>query len=200
MSDSAAPDNSTSAELALRFEREALEYLNPLYGMAMRLTHNPADAEDLVQETMLKAFAAFHQFKPGTNLKAWLFRILTNAFNDRYQKAKRTPEIGGAEIEDWQLAKAAQHDSSGLRSAEHDALDRVPDSAVTQAMHELPEEYRTAVYLADVDGFSYKEIAQIMETPIGTVMSRLNRGRTILRKKLAGYAKQYGINPGGGHE
>ena len=184
----------TDAERAARFERDALPFLDQLYGAALRMTRNPADAEDVVQEAYAKAFSSFHQFTPGTNLKAWLYRILTNTYINSYRKKQRSPQTGlGEDIEDWQLARAEQHTSTGLRSAEMEALDRMPDQVVTDAMEQLAPDFRTAVYLADVEGFSYKEIAEIMGTPIGTVMSRLNRGRTQLRALLADYAAERGI-------
>ena len=192
-------DTETAAERAARFERDALGYLDQLYGAAMRMTRNAADAEDVVQDTYAKAFASFHQFKPGTNLKAWLYRILTNTYINTYRKAQRQPKIGaGDDIEDWQLAKAATHDSVGLPSAEAAALAQIPDGAVTAALDSLSPEFRQAVILADIDGFSYKEIAEIMETPIGTVMSRLNRARAALRVRLADYAAERGIGRTGG--
>ena len=181
------------AERSARFEADALTYLDQLYGAALRMTRNPADAEDLVQETFAKAYASFAQFTPGTNLKAWLYRILTNTFINSYRKKQRQPLSSGSEVEDWQLARAESHTSTGLRSAEMEALDRMPHSAVTQAMNELPADFRLAVYLADVEGFAYKEIAEIMGTPIGTVMSRLNRGRNQLRLKLADFAREQGL-------
>ncbi len=187
-------ETETETERTIRFERDALPYLDQLYSAAMRMTRNPADAEDLVQETFAKAYAAFHQFKPGTNLKAWLYRILTNTFINTYRKKQREPQPSMAEdVEDWQLARAESHTSSGLKSAEMEALEHLPDSDVKEALSKLPEDFRLAVYLADVEGFPYKEIAEIMETPIGTVMSRLHRGRRQLRGMLGDYARERGM-------
>jgi RNA polymerase sigma-70 factor, ECF subfamily len=162
----------SAEERRVRFERDAMQYVDQLYSAAMRMARNPSDAEDLVQEAYTKAFSAFHQYKPGTNLKAWLYRILTNTYINLYRKRQREPLQSNSDtIEDWQLARAESHTSSGLRS----------------------EEFRLAVYFADVEGFAYKEISDIMNTPIGTVMSRLHRGRKMLRDMLGDYAAERGF-------
>jgi len=188
------PAVETDEERSARFEADAMVFLDQLYAAALRMTRNPADAEDVVQETYAKAYSSFHQFTPGTNLKAWLYRILTNTYINSYRKKQRQPQISdGENIEDWQLARAESHTSSGLKSAEMVALENLPDSDVKAALQALAPDFRLAVFLADVEGFSYKEIAEIMGTPIGTVMSRLNRGRTQLRSLLADYASQRGL-------
>ena len=160
------------------FEEQALPLLDQLYGGAMRLTRNPQDAEDLIQETYLKAFSNFDSFKQGTNLKAWLYRIMTNTYINSYRKAKRRPvESSADELSDFQLYTTSGHDSTGLESAEVEALKQMPDSEISEAMNDLPEDYRMVVYYSDVVGLAYKEIAEVMGTPLGTVMSRLHRGR-----------------------
>jgi RNA polymerase sigma-70 factor (ECF subfamily) len=157
------------------------------------MTRNPQDAEDLVQETYLKALRARGRFTPGTNLRACLYRIMKNTYISSYrQKQRRPKESWSDDVEDWQLAEVESHTSKGLRSAEAEALDHLPDTAVKTALQDLREDYRMAVYLADVEGFAYKEIAEIMDTPIGTVMSRLHRGRRQLRDALEDYARTSG--------
>jgi RNA polymerase sigma-70 factor (ECF subfamily) len=189
----AAP--AQTAVLRALFEEQAIPFMDQLYAAAMRMTRNPADAGDLVQETYTKAYAAFAQFEQGTNLKAWLYRILTNTFINSYRKNQRSPYQGTIdELEDWQLGSAESiTQGRSTRSAEAEAIDHLPDSDVKEALQSIPEDFRLAVYLADVEGFSYQEIADIMKTPVGTVMSRLHRGRRLLRDLLAGYARERGI-------
>src|SRR5690606_19739327 len=182
-------------ELRAMFEEQALPFMDQLYAAAMRMTRNPADAADLVQETFVKAFQAFGQFQQGTNLKAWLYRIQTNTFINTYRKNQRNPYQGTIDdLEDWQLGGAESVTQSlSTRSAEAEAIDHLPDSAVKDALQSIPEDFRLAVYFADVEGFSYQEIADIMKTPVGTVMSRLHRGRRLLRDLLADYARGRGV-------
>lgn len=180
-----------------RFEADALQYMNQLYSAALRYTKNPADAQDLVQDTYAKAYVSFHQFEPGTNLKAWLYRILTTTFINTYRKDQRRPQLSDQELEDWQIADASSHTSDQGKSAEDVVLENLPDNDIKRALAEIPEEFRIAVYLADVEGFSYKEIAEIVGVPTGTVMSRLHRGRKQLREKLTDYARELGYVKGG---
>jgi RNA polymerase sigma-70 factor (ECF subfamily) len=184
----------SAADRNLRFERDAIVFMDQLYAAALRYTKNPEDARDLVQDTYLKAFNSFHQFEEGTNLRAWLYRVLTTTFINTYRKDQRRPQLSAGELEDWQLAKAQSHTSDLGKSAEVEALESLPDSDIKRALQEIPEEFRIAVYLADVEGFSYKEIADIVDVPAGTVMSRLHRGRKLLREKLADYAKELGYS------
>jgi RNA polymerase sigma-70 factor (ECF subfamily) len=166
-----------------RFERDVVPQLSQLYPAALRMTRNPTDAEDLVQETSVKAYAAFHQFRPGTNLRAWLNRILTTTFINVYRKRKREPQQAlGSDLQEWQMS--ADRLAPPVPSAEMEALDRTTDSDLLRALRGLPNEFRTAVYLADIEGYPYREIAEIMGTPVGTVMSRLHRGRKRIREQL----------------
>jgi RNA polymerase sigma-70 factor, ECF subfamily len=179
-----------------QFSEQAMEYMPALYTAALRLTRNSADAEDLVQETFLKAYRAFGSFEEGTNLKAWLYRILTNTFINNYRASKRRPEKADVEdIEDLYLYKRLNElPSPGVgRSAEEELLDRITDDEVKGAIESLPESFRIAVLLADVEGFSYKEIAEITDVPIGTVMSRIHRGRKALQKALLSFAEARGL-------
>ena len=190
-------DKESATERRKRFERDALQYMNQLYGAALRYTKNPDDAQDLVQDTYAKAYTSFHQFEPGTNLKAWLYRVLTTTFINNYRKDQRRPQTLDSELEDWQLVDAASHTSDQGKSAEDVVLENLPDSDIKRALAEIPEEFRMAVYLADVEGFSYKEIADIVGVPTGTVMSRLHRGRKQLRERLTEYARELGYVKGG---
>ena len=185
--------SETPRERKERFERDALIFTSALYGAALRYTKNPQDAEDLVQDTYAKAFNSFHQFEPGTNLKAWLYRILTTTFINTYRKDQRRPQISDGEVEDWQIFEAASHTSDQGKSAEDVVLENLPDGDVKEALASIPEDFRMVVYYADVEGYSYKEIAEIIGAPTGTVMSRLHRGRKLLRVALADYAKSRGI-------
>lgn len=190
-------EKESAAERTKRFERDALQYMNQLYAAAMRYTKNPEDAQDLVQDTYAKAYTSFHQFEPGTNLKAWLYRVLTTTFINNYRKDQRRPQSSDSELEDWQLAEASSHTSDQGKSTEDVVLENLPDSDIKNALAQIPEEFRMVVYYADVEGFSYKEIAEIVGVPTGTVMSRLHRGRKQLREKLTDYAKERGYVKGG---
>lgn len=176
-----------------RFEREALPFMSELYAAAVRMTRNPADAEDLLQEAYLRAYRAFASFQEGTNLRAWLYRILTNAFINTYRKRQREPQtVSDDELEDWYLYDKLGMDAAEV-SAEATVLENLPDQDVQDALASLPEQFRLAVLLADVEGFSYKEIAQIVDIPIGTVMSRLHRGRRALEKRLWNVMRERGV-------
>ena len=188
---SSTPDDEA---LQARFMDEAMPLMDQLFGAALGMTRNRADAEDLVQETYLKAYQKFHQYKPGTNIKAWLYRILTNTYITSYRKAQRSPKRASTDtVEDWQLADAASHAETGLKSAEVEALEALPSAQLREALDSLSEEHRMVVLMADVEGMSYKEIAEELGVPMGTVMSRLNRARKNLRSSLADVAAEYGI-------
>jgi len=187
-------ESVSPGDLRAVFEQQALPFADSLYGAAMRMTKNPDDASDLVQETFIKAFRAFARFEQGTNLKAWLFRILTNTYITLYRKRQREGYQSALDdMSEWQVGEAPSLTQTATRSAEADAFDRMPSVAVRKALSDLPEERRLVVYLADVEGFSYQEIADIMGTPTGTVMSRLHRGRSDLRSALSEYAKDIGL-------
>ncbi|MFJ8312070.1 MULTISPECIES: sigma-70 family RNA polymerase sigma factor [unclassified Streptomyces] len=191
--DPARPTESGNQRRA-RFERDVLPYSGELHRAARKLTRNPADAEDLVQETFAKAFRAFAQFQPDTNLRAWLHRILTNTYLTQYRKTRREPvRQAAADLQDWQLARVASHTSQGLLSAESQALRHIPDPALAQAFRAIPHAFRTVVYLADVEGLAYKEIADATGIPQGTVTSRLHRGRRRLRELLDEHGRRHGL-------
>jgi RNA polymerase sigma-70 factor (ECF subfamily) len=176
------------------FETDAMEYAPQLYSAALRMTRNPADAEDIVQETFLKAYRAYETFTAGTNLKAWLYRILTNTYINKYRKQQRRPsEVELGELQDIYLFKRVGEHSGASRSAEEDMLDEFVDEDIIEALESLPDNFRMPVLLADVEGFSYKEIAEMLDIPIGTVMSRLHRGRKALQRKLWNVAEARGL-------
>jgi RNA polymerase sigma-70 factor, ECF subfamily len=180
------------------FADQAMPLMSSLYSAALRMTRNPSDAEDLVQETYLKAYRGFGGFQEGTNLKAWLYRILTNTFINTYRAKKRRPEESELEeVEDLYLYRrlGGLEAAAAGRSAEDELLEHMTDYEVKEAIESLPEQFRVAVLLADVEGFSYKEIAEILDIPIGTVMSRLHRGRKGLQKRLYEYAVDRGLAP-----
>ncbi|MGH2711401.1 MAG: sigma-70 family RNA polymerase sigma factor [Actinomycetota bacterium] len=190
----ADPGTATDrARLEERFEREALPLMPELYAAAMRLTRNPSDAEDLLQEAFLRAYRGFASFEEGTNLRAWLYRILTNAYINTYRKKQRQPQtISTDDAPEWYLYDQLR-DEGREPSAETEVLESLPDEEVQEALAELPEQFRMAVLLADVEGFSYKEIAEILDIPIGTVMSRLHRGRRALEKRLWSVVRERGL-------
>jgi RNA polymerase sigma-70 factor (ECF subfamily) len=181
-----------------KFSDLAMEHMPSLYTAALRMTRNPADAEDLVQETYLKAYRAFNSFTEGTNLKAWLYRILTNTYINTYRAKKRRPEESDIDdLENFYLYRrlGGLEGASAGRSAEDEVLDHFTETEVKEAIEALPEQFRMAVLLGDVEGFSYKEIAEILDVPIGTVMSRLHRGRRALQKRLYEFGRQRGLVP-----
>ncbi len=182
------------------FERDAMQYTRQLYSAAMRMTRNPADAEDLVQETYLKAYRAYHTFQAGTNLKAWLYRILTNTYINKYRKESRRPsEVDLGSVEDLYLYRrlGSEESAEAARTTEDRVLDGLVESDIKAAVEDLPENFRLPVLLADLEGFSYKDIAEILDIPIGTVMSRLHRGRKAMQKALWEYAQTRGLLPEG---
>ena len=182
------------------FESDALQYSRQLYSAAMRMSRNPSDAEDLVQETYLKAYRAYHTFEEGTNLKAWLYRILTNTYINKYRKDNRRPsEVDLGDVEDLYLYRriGSENTADVSRTTEDRVLDGLVESDIKEAVEDLPETFRMPVLLADLEGFSYKEIAEILDIPIGTVMSRLHRGRKAMQKRLWEFAKERGLLPEG---
>ena len=187
-----------TADERRRFQADALPLLDSLYGAALRMTRNPQDAEDLVQETMLRAYRAFDRFEAGTNLKAWLFRILTNAYINTYRKRQREPQkVSADEVEEFDLYQELKnHDTQFEATPESIVLDSLVDSDIIDAIDDLPEQFRLAVVLSDIEGFSYAEMAEIMDVPMGTVMSRLHRGRKALQKRLWELARDRGIVKG----
>jgi len=193
----ASPVDLTADERR-RFQEDALPLLDSLYGAALRMTRNPQDAEDLVQETMLRAYRAFDRFEAGTNLKAWLFRILTNAYINTYRKRQREPQkVSADEVEEFDLYRELKnHDTQFEATPESIVLDSLVDSDITDAIDDLPEQFRLAVVLSDIEGFTYAEMAEIMDVPMGTVMSRLHRGRKALQKRLWELARDRGIVQG----
>lgn len=192
MKDAEAPD--TKAEKLRAFEEQALPLMPQLYGAALRWTRNPSDAEDLVQETFAKAYVAWDKFQQGTNLKAWLYRIMTNTHINLYNKrAKDQAKSGLDDLEDWQVGSGESVTAKAARSAELEAMDNLPSSIIRESLDQIPDEFRMVVYYAVVEGLPYAEIAEVMETPVGTVMSRLHRGKKMLRELLTDYARQEGF-------
>jgi RNA polymerase sigma-70 factor (ECF subfamily) len=181
-----------------RFAEQAMPYMSQLYAAALRMTRNPSDAEDLVQETYLRAYRGFEGFHDGTNLKAWLYKILTNTYINQYRAKKRRPEqVELDDVEDFYIFRrlGGLEAVDAARSTETEVLESIPDAEVKAALEAIPEQFRMAVILADVEGFSYKEIAEILDVPIGTVMSRIHRGRRALQKQLWDYAERHNLRP-----
>jgi RNA polymerase sigma-70 factor, ECF subfamily len=190
--DSQLMQNPKSEKL-ISFETQALPLMPQLYGAALRWTRNPSDAEDLVQETFAKAYGAWGKFEQGTNLKAWLFRIMTNTHINLYNKrAKDQAKTALDDLEDWQVGMGESLTTSNTRSAEAVAMDNLPSKIIRDALDQIPDEFRMVVYYAVVEGLPYAEIAEVMDTPVGTVMSRLHRGKKMLKTLLSDYAKQEG--------
>lgn len=186
---------SLTAEDKRRFQGEAIPLLDSLYAAAMRMTRNPSDAEDLVQETMMRAYRSFNRFEPGTNLKAWLFRIMTNAYINTYRRRQREPQkLSQEDVQDFDLYQQLKdHDPRFTETPESLVLDSLLDADIARALDELPEQFRLAVILSDLQDFTYAEMAEIMDVPMGTVMSRLHRGRKALQKRLWELARERGI-------
>ena len=192
MKEANAPD--TKSEKLRAFEEQALPLMPQLYGAALRWTRNPSDAEDLVQETFAKAYAAWDKFQQGTNLKAWLYRIMTNTHINLYNKRAKDQAKGGLdELEDWQVGSGESVTAKAARSAEAEAMDNLPSTIIRESLDQIPDEFRMVVYYAVVEGLPYAEIAEVMDTPVGTVMSRLHRGKKMLKELLTDYAKQEGF-------
>jgi RNA polymerase sigma-70 factor (ECF subfamily) len=186
-----APDE----ELSPRFERDVTPLLPRLYNQALRMTNNHADAEDLLQETMFKAYRAFRTFREDTNVSAWLYRIMTNTYINSYRARQRRPaQYPIEQFTDMQLATDAQQFPTGQRSAEDQVLEILPDDDIKSAMQALPDQFRTAIYYADIEGYRFREVADLTDSPIGTVMSRLHRGRRQLRRRLANVARERGFD------
>lgn len=186
--------NENKKEKIVEFEELAIPYIDQLYSAALKMAMNSQDAQDLVQETYMKAYRSFHQYKKDTNIKAWLYTILTNTFINTYRKKQKTPQsIDNAEINEWQINNSQSENNFGLRSAETEVLDALSDERIKQAMASLSKEYQLVVYFADIEGYSYKEISEILDIPVGTVMSRLHRARIKLRKILSDYAHEMGM-------
>jgi RNA polymerase sigma-70 factor, ECF subfamily len=184
--------SDSDAVLTARFMRDVIPLLDQLYRGARRMTRSHADAEDLVQDTVLRAYAAFPSFGQGTNLRAWLFRIMHNTWINNYRKAQRRPmECLTGEITDWQASAHHRHAVSGFRSAEVETLEGMPDTEIATALDALPSDFRMVIHYAYVEELRYTEIAEIMGTPVGTVMSRLHRARAQLRTLLADAAREH---------